>query len=109
MRVSLVWIVAILGLALIGCAPTTYQIDKTVVDSLRDDLLVAYGEQRGRLGVLCRDVARNDPECVNAQAFLDRLAAAYKAFRTSLRDNTIDPTVLREVLGLVGQFAPLGL
>lgn len=88
--------------------PEVYTIERDVVDALERDLLVAYGEQRGRLAVVCQGKAE-DPVCQEGKAFLDRLASAYRAFLQARRTGggTLDPAVIREVLILLAQFAPV--
>ena len=94
---------------LTGCAGTTYEIDKTVVEDMRDGLLVDYGRVMGALDVKCAPSA-TDPECGAAREYLRKLGAAYLKLKAATREGgPIDPELLRQIIPLIRTLAPLAV
>ena len=104
---------AVLAMVLVACAanpPAKYEIDRAVVEDIRDELLVAYGRYAGRMDVLCKPSA-TDENCVAGREMLSKLAAAYTKVKGALKtaQPRLDPELLKDVLPLIAKLAPLAL
>ena len=95
---------------LTGCAGgKTYEIDKSVVEDMRDGLLVDYGRVMGALDVKCAPSA-TDPACGEAREYLRKLGDAYRRLKAAIREGgQIDPEVLRQIIPLIRTLAPLAV
>ena len=97
------------ALLLTGCASTTYEIDKSVVEDMRDGLLVDYGRVMGQLDLRCAPSA-TDPECGAARDYLRKLGAAYLKLKAATKaGGAIDPDLIRQIIPLIRTLAPLAV
>ena len=100
-------ILAVSVWALMGCSSSMYQIDRQVVEDIREGLLVDYGRIQGRIDSQCAPSA-TDPVCGMAREHLRKLADAYQKLKAAAKlGGPIDPDVLRQVLPLITTLAPL--
>jgi hypothetical protein len=94
---------------LVGCTATTYKVDKSVVEDMRDGLLVDYGRTLGQIDARCAPSA-TDPACGAAREHMRKLADAYTKLKAAVKEGgTIDPELLKKIIPLISTLAPLAL
>ena len=102
-------IIAVTIVAMSGCGPSVYKIDKSVVDDMKDSLLVDYGKVLGQLELKCAPSA-TDPQCAGGREYLRKLADAYHKLKAAAKEgSTLDPALLKQILPLITTLAPLAL
>ena len=103
----------VIAATLTGCAlftppPRVWEIADDDLRAIERSLLVAYGVQKGRVGLLCQAMQGSEV-CASSLAFLGQLEAAYQATTKALKPGggPLPPGTLNGILDLILKAAPL--